>query len=118
MAERNRPHIHVPFDERWRSMEPYTPHGGGGGGDGPGPPPGGRAAHAGALKDSIDKAVNDAQARQTSTAIDVTGAKPGLYLEFVSFPGWELAVGSMDHRLAKDPHKHVEVVAVLERIVG
>lgn len=118
MAERNRPHIHVPIDERWRSREPYTPHGGGGGSDAPGAPAGGRPAHAAALKGSIDKAINEAETRQTSTAIDVSGAKPGLYLEFESFPGWELAIGSLENRRAKDPHKHVEVVAVSERTVG
>jgi hypothetical protein len=82
MADRNRPHIQVPIDARWRSRVRYTPYSGGGRGDRPGPPAGGRPAHAAELKTWIDTAVANAGRRQASTTIDVNGAKPGLYLEF------------------------------------
>jgi hypothetical protein len=64
------------------------------------------------LTKAIETAHNAAALRKTATAIDVAGAQHGLYLEFESFPGWELAVSSLENKRAKDPRRHIEVVAV------
>lgn len=110
---RRRPHIQVPVDRR--TAEPYTAHTGGGGGKTPGAPELGRPAHAAALESSFESAVDTAKQRRTAAGFSVTGAKPGVYLEFESLPGWELALSSMEKRRTKDPHRHIEVVAVSER---
>jgi hypothetical protein len=75
----------------------------------------GRAAHAAALRSSLDFAVDTAKQRRIAAGFSVSGAKPGVYLEFESLPNWDLALGSMEKRRAKDRHKHIEVVAVSER---
>jgi hypothetical protein len=110
---RRRPHIQVP-SRLSRTAEPYTPHGGGGS-DKPSPPAIGRPAHAAALESSIESAVISAKHRKSAAGFSISGAKPGVYLEFESLPGWPLAVASMEKRRAKDPHRHIEVVAVSER---
>jgi hypothetical protein len=53
-----------------------------------------------------------AQQNQAAATAEVDGAEPGLYLEFESFPGWELAVENMGHKT-----KRIEVVAVSRRAV-
>lgn len=110
---RRRPHIQVPAD-RFRAIEPYTAHAGGGD-ESPGAPASGRPAHAAELRESLESAIDTAKQRRAAAGYSVTGAKPGVYLEFESLPGWKLAIGSMEKRLARDRHKHVEVVAVSER---
>jgi len=112
---RRRPHIHVPVERR--TAEPYTAHVGGGGGKTPGAPDIGRLAHAAALESAFESAIGAAEQRRTAAGFSVTGAKPGVYLEFESQPGWELALASMEKRQAKDPHRHIELVAVSEREV-
>jgi len=46
-----------------------------------------------------------------ATEIDVEGNTPGIYLEFESFPGLDLALTSLEKRRKKDPRKHIEVVS-------
>ena len=41
-----------------------------------------------------------------------------MYLEFESFPGWDLALQSMEKRRAKDARRHIELVAVTEHVEG
>lgn len=108
-SPRNRRHIIVPGEP---TVERYTPHGGGGRPKAPGPPGVGRPAHAAALTKALESARDTAALRRTTLSVDVTGAQPGLYLEFESFPGWELAIGSLENKHAKDPLRHIEVVAV------
>ena len=116
-SRRERPHILIP-NAPWRSREPYTPHGGGGPSRKARVPTVGRLAHAGNLQRAINAAADTAKERRTATAIDVDGATSGLYLEFESFPGWELALGSLEKRLAKDTRRHIEVVAVSHHLEG
>ncbi len=108
---RDRPHIVVPVD-RFRVAEPYTPPRVGGNGRSPGEPAVGRAAHGQALGAKLSAAVQLAQQKQDAATVEVEGATPGLYLEFASFPGWELAVENMGHKT-----KDIEVVAVSRRAV-
>lgn len=116
-AKRDRPHIHVPA-AAWRSRETYTPHGGGGPTPEPGAPASGRPAHATSLRDAIEAAATSASERRAAVAMDITGAKPGMYLEFESFPGWDLAVQSMENRRAQKVERHIELVAVTEQAEG
>jgi hypothetical protein len=37
-----------------------------------------------------------------------------MYLEFESFPGLDLALQSMERRRAKDPRRHIELLAVTD----
>lgn len=108
-SPRNRRHIIVPGDP---NVEKYTPHPGGGGSNAPGPPGAGRQAHSAALTKALESARDTAALRRTTPSVEVTGAQPGLYLEFESFPGWELAIGSLENKRSKDPLRHIEVVAV------
>ncbi len=108
-SPRNRRHIIVPGDP---SVEKYTPHVGGGPSKAPESPSVGRPTHSSSLTKALETAQNAAALRKTASAIDVAGAQPGLYLEFESFPGWELAVSSLENKRAKDPRRHIEVVAV------
>lgn len=109
-SPRDRLHIRVPA-ERWRTREDYTPHGGGGGANGPGPPAGGRSTHGKSLEDAIHGALTLAAQRRDAAGVDITGATPGMYLEFESFPGFDLALESMESRRTKDPKQHIELVA-------
>lgn len=108
-SPRNRRHIIVPGDP---TVEKYTPHGGGGPSKAPGPPGAGRPAHSAALTKALESARDTAALRRTTQSVEVTGAQPGLYLEFESFPGWDLAISSLENKRAKDPLRHIEVVAV------
>jgi Subtilase family len=116
-STRDRPHIQVPNDP-WRSKEPYRPHPGGGSSKEPGAPAIGRPAHGRALEFALETALRTAQLRRAATTIDIRGATPGVYVEFESFPGWELALKSMEKTQAKDPRKHIEVVAVSKHVEG
>ena len=116
-SKRDRQHIQVPA-ELWRTREAYTPHGGGGPSEKPGPPVSGRATHGKSLKDAIEGAATRATQRRDADAVDITGATPGIYLEFESFPGWSLALQSMEKRRAKEPRRHIELVAVTEHVEG
>lgn len=117
-STRDRPHIQVPTDP-WRSREPYRAYPAGGASDKqPGAPVIGRPAHGKALELALATAVRTAQLRRDATTINVRGSIPGVYVEFRSFPGWELALSSMENKRAKDQRKHIEVVAVTEHVEG
>lgn len=47
----------------------------------------------------------------------VTDARPGIYVEFESFPGWDLALKSFEQVRASDPHQRVEIVAVRTDVI-
>jgi hypothetical protein len=51
-------------------------------------------------------------------SIDIAGATPGMYLEFESFPGWDLALQSMEKRRVRDARRHIEILAVTEHVEG
>lgn len=113
-SKRDRPHIQVPA-EPWRTREAYKPHRRGGG-DEPAAPAVGRPAHSTSLKQAIKIADASARKRRETASIDIVGATPGMYLEFESFPGWDLALQSMETRRAKDARRHIELVAVTEHV--
>lgn len=75
----------------------------------------GRPAHALALRSSIESAFDTAKRKRRAEGFSVSGAQPGVYLEVESLPNWELAIASLEKRRAKDPNKHIEVVAVSVR---
>jgi len=114
-SKRDRQHIQVPAG-RWRTREVYTPHGGRGPSQKPDPPASGRPTHGKSLADAIEGAAPRATQLREAAAVDIAGATPGMYLEFESFPGWDLALQSMEKRRAKDPRRHIELVAVTEHI--
>ena len=116
-SNRDRQHIQVPAG-RWRTRERYTPHTGGGPSRKPGPPVGGRPTHSKSLQDAIEDAVTRSTQRRNATTINISGATPGMYLEFESFPGWSLALQSMEKRRARDSRQHIELVAVTEHVTG
>ncbi|NOZ85759.1 MAG: S8 family peptidase [Deltaproteobacteria bacterium] len=111
---RKHPHIIVPWQAKTESYQSYSS----GRKTKTEPPSVGRHSHGVYLQASINRAVDEARARRGLTSIEVIGAKPGVYLEFESFQGWELAIGSFENRRAKDPRKHIEVVAVSTEVVG
>lgn len=115
-SKRDRPHIRVPAGP-WRTREAYTPHGGGSS-QSPGPPVSGRFAHGQLIESAIKEAASRATQRRDAAAIAVSGAAPGMYLEFESFPGWDLALQSMEKRRTKDQRRHIELVAVTEHAEG
>lgn len=98
MAERDRPHIVVPSLPR---SEPFTIPTGGGGTDGSGFS-GDRGRHGSAL----------VQQYETALAAPVNAPEvSGTYISFLSFPGLELALESLDvQRSGEQP----ELVAVRE----
>lgn len=112
--KRRRSHIHIPADQS-RTEEPYRPHPGRGDGKNPGRPEIGRAAHGRGLTASIEKASTHAERRRREAGFEVSGAKPGIYLEIHSFPGFDLKTASLESKRAKDPHQHIELVAVSKR---
>lgn len=114
-SKRDHPHIKVPAGS-WRTRQPYTGSGRGSRQDLE--PTGGRPSHGKFLEDAIKAAEKDAMERRKGVAVEINGATPGIYLEFESFPGLELALKSMEHRRAKDPRRHIELVAVKERAAG
>ncbi|MGB5111636.1 MAG: S8 family peptidase [Mycobacterium sp.] len=83
MAERNRPHIVVPTAP---VSEPFAPVGGGGGAERQ-PFAGDRSSHGRRLKSELQDAL-EATSDESDTA--------GTYISFVSFPGLELALESLD----------------------
>lgn len=98
MAERDRPHIVVPTPPR---PEPFTLASSGGGGDGSGFS-GDRKRHGRRLADEYQNALG-AEPDEPDTE--------GTYISFVSFPGLELALESLDVRRAG---QQPELVAVRE----
>ncbi|RLB52688.1 MAG: hypothetical protein DRJ42_14065, partial [Deltaproteobacteria bacterium] len=116
-SKRDRPHIIVPVDD-FRASEGYTAYRPTFRPKKPGPPAVGRPAHGESLRKSIATAADSAEQRRTTAAVEVAGSTPGIYLEFESFPGWELAVGSLEKRRTKDTRRHIEVVAVTEQVEG
>lgn len=90
----------------------------GGGSNKPTEPAVGRQAHGAALRAALDQADTDARARRATTGIVVATARPGIYVEFESVPGWPLTIKSFEQTRAKDQHKHVEVVAVRTEVVA
>lgn len=89
MAERDRPHIVVPTPP---ASEPFAPVGGGGGTDRQ-PFVGDRSRHGRRLKRELEDAL-----AATTDESDSDGA----YISFVSFPGLELALESLDPQAAGD----------------
>ena len=81
----------------------------------PAAPTAGRSAHAAILRTSLERAVAATKHKRGAAGFSVTGAKPGVYLEFESFPGWDLAVKSLENGTGKDRSAHIEVVAVSSR---
>lgn len=79
-APRNRKHIIVPGKP---ITEAYRPHGRKIDVEKP-PQPASRAAHGRALKAALDAAVREASQRRADAAIQVRGAVPGIYVQFVS----------------------------------
>ncbi len=99
MAERDRPHIVVPTPP---STEPFTLAGSGGGGDKP--------AFGGNRKSHGERLTSEFETAWTPPAEEETQPK-GTYITFVSFPGLELAIESLEsHRGGEQP----ELVAVRE----
>lgn len=58
----------------------------------------------------MQRAAREAVGRRAGAA-HVVGARPGIYVEFESFPGLDLAIKSFEHVRPSDPHRRVEVVA-------
>ena len=115
--ERDRPHINLSA-EPWRTREPYTPHRPLWTPEKPAAPEIGRPAHGKTLEIAIKDAETSATQRREAAAIDIAGATPGIYLEFESFPGWDLALEGMEKRRAKDARRHIELVAVTAHVEG
>lgn len=107
----NRNRRHIPVPTSFRSFQDYKPHSR----DfktKPIPiPTGGRASHASALSMAIKNAADDVIDERKNAAVTVADALPGLYLEFESFPGLDLALQSMEKRDTKDSKRHIELVA-------
>ena len=110
MAIRNRHHITVPS----RGVaEPYTPVSGGR--NGKSPPSPDRQTHGGKLKASLMSTVEQAKERKTSRSdMRIEGVIDGIYIEFQSVPGFELALTSLEDRRRSI---HPELRAVTERTV-
>jgi len=70
------------------------------------------------LEIAIKVAESSAKQRRESATVDIVGAIPGLYLEFESFPGWDLALESMERRRSSDARRHIELVAVTTCVEG
>ena len=68
------------------------------------------------LRDALRQAERDAQRRRAAAAT-VADARPGIYVQFESFPGWDLALKSFEQVGAKDPHQRVEVSAVRTDVI-
>lgn len=108
-ARRNRRHIIVP---REPTSEKYQPHGR----KIPEPTvpvPASRPAHGMALRQSMERAVDEASQRREAAAVEVHGAVPGLYVDFESHPGVSLELKTLE-----DPRLGIELVAVSEMKTG
>ena len=110
-TKRERSHIYVNADQ-FRKIESYKPYRRTITPKRPGEPSVGRAVHSLALESSINAAVGGAHQRKQGIAISVPTAKPGIYLEFESIPGWELAISGLENRRLRDRQRHIEAVAV------
>src|SRR5205807_1359794 len=100
------------------SVEEYTPHPRAWPTERPPAPERGRPAHGTRLKTSLLRAQREEHARRTAVAFTISGARPGLYVQFESIPGFPLNLTSLE-----DQKAHIEVVAVtaetsLERRAG
>ncbi len=106
MAARNRPHVVVAVPATAESYRPALP-----GRDGKSPPsPGDRQAHAEHLSEQLESAFEVAQGqRAPAREIHVEGTIDGIYVEFESLPGFELALQSLEPRSSKN---HPELRAV------
>ncbi len=111
---RDRPHIEI-SPGRWRKVEPYQGRAGGTT-DTPGPPPSGRIAHGESLRAALQAAEQDAVERRDAASVSITGATPGVYLEFESLPGWDLHLTGLEALRKTDATQHVELVAVSEEV--
>lgn len=111
MADRNRSHITVPASAT-KDPEPFTPVGGGGEGESPAFSTG-RSDHGHGLKSKLVDA--DATAKSERPDVIVEGALSGIYVTFESWPGFELALTSLEPQVGKS---HPEVRAVTTRGEG
>lgn len=111
MAIRNRPHITVPSGG---SAEEYSPASSAR--EGKSPPSCNRVRHGGKLKASLEVAVGEAKERKESQGdVRVEGAVDGIYIEFESVPGFDLALTSLEDRRRKS---HPELRAVKDQITN
>ncbi|MFG3169761.1 S8 family peptidase [Streptomyces sp. NPDC048200] len=103
---RDRPHLIV---RRPAITETYTrPEGGGGGGKKP-PAPTDREVHASALLNDLQTVEAAGIQLRANRPVEIPGALDGIYVEFESFPGIELATQSLDPQVGK---LHPELVSV------
>ena len=111
MADRNRLHITIPSAG---VAEPYSPVSRGRDGASP-PSPADRRSHVRTLKAALMSAVEEAKQRKTSQGeIRVEGTIDGIYIQFESVPGFELALTSLEDRRGQ---VHPELRAVTTRTV-
>jgi hypothetical protein len=108
-ADRNRRHIDVVSPPK---TEDYTPHGR----KIPAPTipsPPDRRKHARHLRAALLQAEQEAVDAREASEISVHGAHPGLYIQFQSAPGVELALNTLE-----DQRRGIEIVAVQTRPPG
>ncbi len=109
MAERNRPHI---FIEGSANAERFTPvPTGRDDNDDALPKPANPGAHSAHLSQSLSDAARQAE---VDAEPRITGAIPGIYIQFESGPDLELALTSLEPQQGKF---HPELRAVIERII-
>ena len=111
MTERNRLHITIPSAAVAELYSPVSE-----GRDGAAPPsPADRQGHVRTLKAALTSAVEEAKQRKTSQGeIRVEGTIDGIYIQFESVPGFELALTSLEDRRGQ---VHPELRAVTTRTV-
>jgi hypothetical protein len=102
-APRDKKHL---FVAGRRISDPYRPHGRKIS-TAPAPAPQSRSQHGKALLDSYAAAVEQAADLRSATGQTVSGARPGLYVQFESQPGAPLNLSSLE-----DARKGIELVAV------
>ena len=112
-SNRDREHVRVPT-EKFRTQQAFTSFGSGGGKGSPGEPSVGRAAHGQGLRGDLARAQAEGSERQGDVKIQVEGRVPGIYIEFESFAGFELALSSLEQRDKDDSRNSIELVAVRE----
>lgn len=111
MAERNRLHVTV---TRPAAVEDYMPTNSARGRAAP-PSPSDRLQHSRDLIDQMTAASDAAEFRRAERPVDrVAGALDGIYIQFESTPGFELALTSLEPQLGSNPP---EVRAVTTREV-